>query len=312
MQKSAFNAVMVCFAVGLAAAGNPVMDGADPDVLLAGESVWLYSTSGPREQFFAYSSNDLLNWERHGPLLDFRDIRWIPRGKSAWAPGVIEKNDTYYFYYSVGPKPSHIGAAWSVSPGGPFVDSGGPLLSDHDDPTFEAIDAMVFTDPNSGTSYLYAGGSAGSRLRVFELNRDMISFAREITVQNPPHFTEGAFMHYRSGIYYLSYSHGAWNSDGYSVHYCTASGPVGPWTYRGVLMASDGIHKGPGHHSFLYNGATEEWYIFYHRWDSRTGSGPYTGSRSIAIERTHYEADGRIKPFVLTRTGVGPVRLGNR
>ena len=169
---------------------------------------------------------------------------------------------------------------------------------------------MVFTDPKTGISYLYAGGSAGSRLRVFELNPNMVSFAREITVQNPTNFTEGAFMHYRNGIYYLSYSHGGWNSDSYSVHYCTAAGPVGPWTYRGAVMVSNGVHKGPGHHSFLYNGAMEEWYIFYHRWNKRTGSGPYTGSRSVAIEKMRYESDGRIKPFVLTDTGVGPVWLG--
>jgi hypothetical protein len=160
--------------------------------------------------------------------LNFRNIDWIPRGKSAWAPGVTEKNGTYYVYYSVGPKPSHIGVASASSPAGPFTDSGKPLLSDDNDPSFEAIDAMAFTDPNSGVSYLYAGGSAGSRLRVFELNDDMLSFKREIKADNPSHFTEGAFMHYYNGLYYLSYSHGGWNSDTYSVHYSTAPGPSAP------------------------------------------------------------------------------------
>ncbi len=289
---------------------NPVMDAADPDVLLVDKTVWVYPTSGLRTRFYAYSSKDLVNWQTHGPILNFRTISWIPSDKHAWAPGVIEKHGTYYFYYSVGPKPSHIGVAWSDSPAGPFIDSGGPLLSDNNDPTFEAIDAMAFTDPKTGISYLYAGGSAGSRLRVFELNDDMISFAREIPVQNPPYFTEGAFMHTRNGIYYLSYSHGGWNSDTYSVHYCTANSPVGPWTYRGALMVSDGFHKGPGHHSILYNPAMGQWYIFYHRWNNRTGSGPYSGSRSIAIEELFYESDGRIRPFILTDTGVGPMWLG--
>ena len=290
---------------------NPVIDAAaDPDILLVGDTVWLYPTSGQATRFYAFSSKNMVHWQAHGTILNFNNIAWIPSGKNAWAPGVIEKNGMYYFYYSVGPKPSHIGVAYSSSPAGPFIDSGGPLLSDNNDPTFEAIDAMAFTDPKTGISYLYAGGSAGSRLRVFELNPNMISFAREITVQNPANFTEGAFMHYRNGVYYLSYSHGSWNRDSYSVHYCTASGPVGPWTYRGVLMSSNGVHKGPGHHSFLYNGAMEEWYIVYHRWNKRTGSGPYTGSRSVAIEKMHYESDGRIRPFVLTDSGVGPVWLG--
>jgi len=290
---------------------NPVMNGADPDILLVDDTVWMYTTSGPRTQFFACSSNNLANWQTHGPILDFADIPWIPEDKHAWAPGVTQKNGMYYIYYSVGPKPSHIGVAYSSSPDGPFVDSGGPLLSDNNSLFFEAIDAMVFTDPHSGTSYLYAGGSAGSELRVFELNNDMISFAREITVSNPSQLTEGAFMHYHNGVYYLSYSHGSWDRDSYSVHYSTANSPVGPWVYRGALMVSDDRHKGPGHHSFLYNAAIDEWYIFYHRWNNRTGSGPYTGSRSIAIEKMQYAPDGSIQPFVLTDTGVGPVWLGN-
>ena len=124
---------------GMAAAErNPVMNGADPDVLLVDGAVWMYTTSGPRSQFFAYSSTDLVTWERHGPILDFRDIDWIPRNKSAWAPGVLEKDGMFYFYYSVGPKPSHIGVGVSDNPAGPFADSGRALLSDEGDPSFEA------------------------------------------------------------------------------------------------------------------------------------------------------------------------------
>ena len=198
-----------------------------------------------------------------------------------------------------------------MSPAGPFTDSGRALLSVHNDPNFEAIDSMAFTDPKSNKTYLYVGGSAGSRLRVFELNEDMMSFAREIPVQTPPHFTEGSFMHYRNGIYYLSYSHGGWSNATYSVHYATSDTPTGPWSYRGVILSSNERHKGPGHHSFLFNAALEEWYLFYHRWNNRSGPGPFRGSRKIAIEKMVYESDGRIRPFVLTDEGVAPVRLGD-
>lgn len=290
---------------------NPVMNGADPDVLLVEDTVWMYPTAGPQGQFYVFSSKDLVTWQRHGPILDFSDVKWIPADKHAWAPGIIKKNDKYYLYYSVGPKPSHIGVASSSSPAGPFTDSGRALLSDHNDPNFEAIDAMAFTDPKSNKTYLYAGGSAGSRLRVFELNEDMMSFAREIPVQTPLYFTEGSFMHYRNGIYYLSYSHGGWSNATYSVHYATSDTPTGPWSYRGVILSSNERHKGPGHHSFLYNAALEEWYLFYHRWNNRSGPGPFRGSRKIAIEKMVYESDGRIRPFVLTDEGVGPVRLGD-
>jgi beta-xylosidase len=116
---------------------------------------------------------------------------------------------------------------------------------------FEAIDPIAFTDPKSGKSYLYAGGSAGAKLRVFELNPDLVSFASETSVETPPLFTEGVFMHRRDRRYYLSYSHGNWQRSSYSVHYATADSPTGPWTYRGAILVSDGKRKGPGHHSFI-------------------------------------------------------------
>src|SRR5690606_14410520 len=108
---------------------------------------------------------------------------------------VIEKGGKFYLYYSIGPKPSHIGVAVANSPAGPFFDSGAPLLADNNVSTFEAIDAAVYTDPVSGKSYFYAGGSAGATLRVYELNEDMVSFARQVSVATPPYFTEGPFMH---------------------------------------------------------------------------------------------------------------------
>ena len=290
---------------------NPVMFGADPDILLIDNKVWMYNTSGGRQYFYAYSSDDLVTWQTHGPILNIDNASWMPDDKWAWAPGIHKKNETYYLYYSAGPKPSYIGVATSNSPAGPFVDSGAALLADYGESGFEAIDAMVFTDPQTDISYFYAGGSAGSKLRVFKLNPNMTSFDREIIVATPPMFTEGPFMHYRNGIYYMSYSHGRYNNDTYSVYYCTAPSPTGPWTYRGLVLASDYQHKAPGHHSFLYNAAMDQWYIFYHRYNDQTGSGPYSGSRQIAIENMYYNPDGTIVPFELSDRGVGPVWLGN-
>ena len=290
---------------------NPVMAGADPDILLVDNKVWIYDTSGGRQYFYAYSSNDLVTWQTHDPILNIDDASWMPTNKYAWAPGIHKKNETYYLYYSAGPKPSYIGVATSSSPGGPFEDSGAPLLADNGESGFEAIDAMVFTDPQTDISYFYAGGSAGSKLRVFQLNPNMTSFHHEIIVDTPPMFTEGAFMHYRNGIYYMSYSHGRYNNDTYSVHYCTAPSPTGPWTYEGPVLVSDYRHKGPGHHSFLYNAAMDQWYIFYHRWNNQTGTSDYSGGRKIAIENMYYNPGGTIVPFALTNRGVGPVWLGN-
>lgn len=296
---------------GFTAEGNPLFRGADPHAELFGSRVWVYPTTHS-DRFYAFSSANLTHWRRHGPVLRFDEVEWLeeddPDGHFAWAPAALERGGRYYFYYSVGPQhetPSRIGVAVGDAPQGPFEDIGEPLLVDGNG--FEAIDPMVFADPASGRHYLYAGGSDGATLRVFEMDEDLVSFRREVPVETPPRFTEGAFMHERDGVYYLSYSHGRWRHSDYSVHYATADSPTGPWEYRGPILTSDERHKGPGHHSVLHHAATDRWYIIYHRWNDRTGDGPYRGPREVAIDRLEYDAEGLIEPVRMTDEGVGPL-----
>lgn len=297
--KRLFLWAVFCLATSAALSENPIFDGADPHAIWLEGKVYLYPTS-ERGRFYAYSSEDLVHWQKHGPIFSTSQIDWLQTRKSGWAPSVIEKDGTFYFYYSLGPKPSHIGVAVGRSPTGPFTDSGRPLLSDHNDPNFEAIDPMVFQDPLSGKYYLYAGGSAGATLRVFELTEDLLGLRQEVPVQTPPRFTEGAFVHYRNGLYYLSYSHGSWRHSSYSVHYAVSKSPIGPWEYKGPILTSSGRYKGPGHHSFLRIPSTDRWLIFYHRWENVDGDGPYSGNRKIAVEVVDYEPDDTIKTIAMT------------
>lgn len=293
-------------------AKNPVLPGADPHVLVLDGTAWLYPTWGRGgQQFHAFSSTNLNDWQRHGPVLDFADVRWIKDDGApehrAWAPAIVHQGGRFFFYYSVGPQnptPSRIGVAVGDSPAGPFRDSGRPLLTGGNG--FEAIDPMVFTDAASGKSYFYAGGSAGATLRVFELNDDLVSFAREVPVATPPRFTEAPFMHERDGRYYLSYSHGNFRDGSYSVHYATAPSPIGPWEYRGAILTSDATRKGPGHHSFFREPASGDWFIAYHRWENQPATGPFRGSRQIAIDRLEHDAEGLIRPVVMTDGAPSP------
>ncbi len=298
--------------------GNPVLPGADPHVVVVGDTFWLYPTwsrPGSGEAFHAFSSTNLTDWSRNGPVLRLADVPWVAEDgrpwHGAWAPCIAAHAGRWYFYYSVGPQnpqPSRLGVAVGDGPQGPFRDSGRPLLTGGNG--FEAIDPMVFEDPNSGTTYLYAGGSAGAKLRIFELNPDRVSLGREIRVDTPPQFTEGAFVHLRDGRYYLSYSHGSWERASYSVHYATGPSAVGPWTYRGAILTSDTTRKGPGHHSFVRHPTTGEWLIFYHRWENRTGDGPYRGSRQVCVDRVDYDAEGGIVPIRMTGGAGEPARSG--
>ncbi|MBU6454253.1 MAG: family 43 glycosylhydrolase [Cyanobacteria bacterium REEB67] len=292
-------------------ATNPLFEGADPDIAFVDGKYWVFCTNSGRivdDTLYSYSSTNLDLWKKHGPVLAMKDIHWIKddRAKlhSLWAPGVFYdkgKGGRYYIYYSVGPQnptPSRIGVASSRSPSGLFVDSGKPLITGDD--AFEAIDAMVFRDPESQRVYLYCGGSAASRLHVYELNDDLISIKQEVSVPNPAEFTEGAFMHFHNGLYYLSYSHGHWDKDDYCVAYSTAPSPLGPWTYKGKILVSDSIHAGPGHHAFFENPKNHKCYVVYHRWNGANRLGHMPPTRSVCIEPLRYDSDGAILPIRMT------------
>ena len=288
-------------------AKNPIITGADPHAAFLNGTVWVYPTHSEKgRNFFAFKLTPQKTWEKVGPILDLKDVPWLKterqRNISPWAPCIAVKGSRYYFYYSVGPqsaeRPSRIGVAEGNSPAGPFKDSGSVLLSGGNG--FEAIDPMVFEDPASRKFYFYAGGSAGAKLRVFELNENMMGLKKEIDIEQPEKFTEGAFVHFRNGVYHLTYSHGGWKDSTYSVHHSTSSSPTGPWKYRGVILKSDDRHKGPGHHSIIQIPDSETCYIIYHRWNNREGNGPYQGARETCIDKLVHKPDGWIEPVVMT------------
>jgi beta-xylosidase len=300
--------------------------GADPAALVVEDQVWLYPTGGDGA-LHSWSQGPDGSWQRGPALIRLADIGWIPpaENRQLWAPHMSAANGRYYFYYSVGPQepyPAKIGVAACDTPAGPCTDSGRPLIDGADatrfagrpagncadgmSPTgsgqyrFEAIDPMVYVDPASGKRLLYAGGSNGSTLRVFELAADMVTLEREVAIDQPPCFTEGAWMHDREGTYYLSYSSGHYDRSDYSVRYATAPSPIGPWTYRGTILASGGGHKGPGHHSFFRNPDSGQMMMAYHRWEGQAGDGPYRNAeRQVALAPVHYRADGTIQPIDL-------------
>lgn len=277
-----------------------VFAGADPFALAAGGKLYIYPTGSKADTLDVWEQ-DGTDWRDHGALLTLGSVGWVRDDHASkhylWAPDMLAANGRYYLYYSVGPQdptPSRLGVATCDTPEGPCTDSGKPLLTGGNG--FEAIDPMVFVDPKSKVPYLYAGGSNGHTLRVFVLKPDLETIDHEVAIDQPPAFTEGVFIHERNGIYYLSYSHGHWDRGDYSVHYAMAPTPTGPWKYRGVLLASEGKYKGPGHHSFVGDPKTGAWLIVYHRWEGKHGEGPYEGSRRTVIQPITYTATGEIAP----------------
>ena len=300
--------------------------GADPDInriVIPGENngnpMFVVYVTGTR----VFTSPDMITWRDRGLMLDIKDpnrndVPWLVEGRAErglWAPDMVVANGKYYLFYSVGPNSfgSEVAVAVCDSPLPPCRDTNanaGPLpVSKSSD--FEAIDPMVFSDPKDGTRYLYLGGSAGSRMRVFRLGTNLTSIASEVAnVPQPGSFTEGPFMHARLvdnvRTYYLSYSNGSWDRSNYNVKYVTSGSALGPWSSPTTILQSDNLYKGPGHHSILYNTTSQRWTIAYHRWEGRTGDGPYKGSdpagpRKVAVARMTYSGTA-IQPINMQST----------
>jgi len=196
-----------------------------------------------------------------------------------------------------------IGVAVANSITGPWKDAlGKPLLENG------RIDPTVWIDDN-GQAYLYF---ANPGLFYVKLNTDMISYSGSIlevstnvasfgSGREPDGttFAEGPWVYKRNNLYYLVYAANCCSED---IRYSTGPSITGPWTYRGVVMASAG--KSFTNHPAVIDFKGKS-YFFYHNGALPGGSG-YT--RSIAVEPFAYNADGTIP--LLTMTNAGAPQIG--
>ncbi len=305
---------------------NPVLEGfyADPDILYAEKTkkYYIYPTSDGFNNwsgtyFKTFSSADLVNWKDEGIILDLnKDVSWAKR--NAWAPCIIEKkiNGQYkYFYYFTAAQ--KIGVAVADDPAGPFVDMGKALIDQKPAGIKggQEIDPEVFTDPQTGKSYLYWGNGY---MAAAELNDDMISLKQEtlkIITPTDKTFREGTTVFYRNGQYYFMWSEDDTRSENYRVRYGTSSSPLGPISIpaNNLVIAKDsttGIY-GTGHNSILQVPGKDEWYIVYHRFNYPNGinMGRAAGyNREVCMDKLEFNADGSIKKVLPTHRGIAPLK----
>ncbi|GAB3416118.1 glycoside hydrolase family 43 protein [Flindersiella endophytica] len=297
-----------------ARADNPIVQTiytADPAPLEYGGRVYLYtghdedgSTWFTMREWRVWSSADMVNWTDHGSPLSVASFGWA--SSDAWAGQVIARNGKFYWYVPVKNRASGamaIGVAVSNSPTGPFTDAlGHPLVENGE------IDPTVFID-DDGQAYLYWGNP---RLSYVKLNADMVSYSGGVSQiplttagfgtrtgnpSRPTLFEEGPWVYKRNGLYYLVF---AANCCPEFIGYSTAPGPLGPWTYRGTIMPTQGgsFTNHPG--VIDYNGSS---YFFYHN-GALPGGGGFT--RSVAVERFTYNADGGFPTITMTTAGAPP------
>ncbi|WP_204061785.1 glycoside hydrolase family 43 protein, partial [Microbispora corallina] len=296
---------------GAARADNPIIQTiytADPAPLVYNGRVYLYtghdednSTYFTMKDWRVWSSTDMVNWTDHGSPLSVATFSWAK--SDAWAGQAINRNGKFYWYVPTTNRSTGrmaIGVAVSDSPTGPFKDAlGHPLVENGE------IDPTVFIDDN-GQAYLYWGNP---HLSYVKLNTDMISYTGSVTqiplttsgfgtrtgdANRPTLFEEGPWVYKRGNLYYIVFAAKCCSE---FIAYSTAPSPTGPWTYRGTIMPTQGssFTNHPG--VIDYNGGS---YFFYHN-GALPGGGGYT--RSVAVEKFTYNADGTIPTITMTTTG---------
>jgi len=303
---------------------NPIADGwyADPEGIVFGNKYWIFPTFSAKyeDQVFldAFSSKDLVHWEKHNRVLDTSVIKWAKQ--AMWAPSAIEKNQRYYLFFSAndlqrpgGPYWEEkdlynhyggIGVAVADSPEGPYEDHlGVPLINEfHNDA--QPIDQFVFKDVD-GTYYMFYGGWRHCNIAI--LNDDFTGFVpwgdnqlfKEIT---PEGYVEGPFVFRRKNSYYFMWSEGSWGDDTYKVAYAMADKVTGPYKRIGTILESDkNIATGAGHNSVINTPNTDQWYMVYHR---RPIPNKGRDHRVICVDKLEFNQDGTIKQVKMTFEGV--------
>ena len=296
-------------------AGNPVFPGwyADPEAHVFDGKYWIYPTfSAPYDQQLymdAFSSTDLVTWQKHPRVLDAANVKWARR--ALWAPSIVEKDGWYYLFFGANDIQSDkevggIGVARSRRPDGPFEDHLGKPLIDRFHNGAQPIDQYVFRD-HDGSYYIVYGG--WRHCNIAKLNADFTGLVpfpdgttfKEITPQG---YVEGAFMLLKDGKYYFMWSEGGWTGPNYAVAYAIGTSPFGPFERVGKILQQDpAVATGAGHHSVIQSPSSGRWYIVYHR---RPLGEKDRNSREVSIDELKFDADGRILPVVITKDGIAP------
>ena len=308
----------------LVMAQNPIISGqftADPTARVFNDRVYLYPShdifppAGQRQDWFCmedyhvFSSDNLTNWTDHGMIVTQNKVPWVrPDSYSMWAPDCVERNGKYYFYFPSSPKDGRgfaVGVAIADSPTGPFIPEPEPIKG------INGIDPCVL-QASDGNAYIFWGNGRCAKLKdnMKELADDnpkeTVKWGeREIEMVGvsclkdlPNRQAEGPFAFEYNGNYYLTYPYVRENTE--VLGYAMSKNPMGPYEYKGLIMAEQPNGCWTNHHSIInFKG---QWYLFYHH---NYYSPSDDKRRSACIEKLFFNPDGTIQEVKQTIRGVG-------
>ncbi len=305
-------------------AQNPVIRNlfsADPTARVFNGKVYLYPShdivppEGQRKDWFCmedyhvFSSENLTDWTDHGVIVTQNKVPWVrPNSYSMWAPDCVYRNGKYYFYFPSAPAAGGgfaVGVAIADSPEGPFIPEKEPIKG------INGIDPCVL-QASDGNAYIFWGNGRCAKLKpnMKELaddnpretvkwgNREMEMVGVHCLKGLPNRQAEGPFAFEYNGNYYLTYPYVRENTE--VLGYAMSKNPMGPYEYKGLIMAEHPNGCWTNHHSIVnYQG---QWYLFYH---TNFFSPKDDKRRSVCIEKLAFNADGTIQEIHETMRGVG-------
>ena len=276
---------------------NPILYGADPDILYDEGTYYLYYTdTADMTLFQCYTSTDLLHWSQ--PHVVFH-------GKDGWgnneymSPNVIRKGDWYYMFYASHTAPDENGKrraqvtyATSKSPLGPFVSAQKvPLHTD-----VQEIGGAPFLD-DDGRAYLtvvrFNNGNEcwimemkleDGKVTVLEDTITKMFAATEPWERDYANVVEGAVICKHNGLYYAMYA-GSHYKGSYAEGYATAEHPLGPWKkyeYNPILTSH--LYARAVGDSVYTRTPDGGWVMFYHQHFSPLEISP----RQIRMDRMKF------------------------
>jgi len=214
-----------------------------------------------------------------------------------FAPDAMFRNNQYYLYFCTPNGKYSEGVATSGSPLGPFGHAQKLNLS-----KYGGIDPAIFVD-DDGQAYYYWGQATmkGAKMMPDMVTIDTTTIQSSLLNSKDHFFHEGSFVFKRKGIYYAVYAdQERRDSRPTCLGYATSSSPLGPFTYRGIIIDNFGCDP----ESWNNHGSVAEylgkWYVFYHR--SSQGS---QLMRRACMELISFAADGFIKEVEMTSQGAG-------
>ena len=305
-------------------AQNPIIRdqfSADPTARVFNNKVYVYPShdivppEGQRQDWFCmedyhvFSSENLTDWTDHGVIVTQNKVPWVrPDSYSMWAPDCVEKNGKYYFYFPSAPKGGMgfgVGVSIADSPEGPFVCESEPIKG------INGIDPCVLL-ASDGNAYIFWGNGRCAKLKdnmkeiADDTPKEKVKWGeREFEMYGvnclkglPNRQAEGPFAFEYNGNYYLTYPYVRENTE--VLGYAMSKNPMGPYEYKGLIMAEHENGCWTNHHSIInYKG---QWYLFYHHNDFSPRDDK---RRSVCIEKLYFNADGTIKEVKPTMRGVG-------